>query len=296
MGSKALSLPGGRRLLLDRPIVMGILNVTPDSFSDGGRYTTVERALEHARAMVACGAAIIDVGGESTRPGHTPVPAEEELRRVLPVLRALRAALDVPISIDTSKPAVAEAALAAGADILNDIWGLQDPAMARLAAEAKVPVVIMHNRREPEYPDLLGDIRADLLRGVERLLQAGGRDEQVILDPGIGFGKTYAQNLAVLKHLPAIVDLGYPVLLGASRKSVIGLTLDLPVDRRLAGSLAVAVYGVLRGVAIVRAHDVCETVQALKMVAAIEAADAAATGAGEGPIPGVGAPGPGIDR
>ncbi|MBT9283667.1 MAG: dihydropteroate synthase [Hydrogenibacillus schlegelii] len=296
MRSKALSLPGGRRLLLDRPIVMGILNVTPDSFSDGGRYTTVERALEHARAMVACGAAIIDVGGESTRPGHTPVPAEEELRRVLPVLRALRAALDVPISIDTSKPAVAEAALAAGADILNDIWGLQDPAMARLAAEAKVPVVIMHNRREPEYSDLLGEIRADLLLGVERLLQAGGRDEQVILDPGIGFGKTYAQNLAVLKHLPAIVDLGPPVLLGASRKSVIGLTLDLPVDRRLAGSLAVAVYGVLRGVAIVRAHDVCETVQALKMVAAIEAADAAAPGAGEGPIPGVGAPEPGIDR
>lgn len=266
-----LFLPDGRVVDLSRPLVMGILNVTPDSFSDGGRYVDLERAVEHARSMVACGAAIIDVGGESTRPGYTPVPLEEEKRRVLPVIEALSAAIDVPLSIDTQKAAVAEAALERGAQILNDIQGLRgDPAMARLAAESGAPVVIMHNRREPVYADLLEEVRRDLSDGVERLLAAGGRPEQVILDPGIGFGKTVEQNLLLLKQLDRLSALGYPLLLGASRKSVIGRTLGVPVDERLPGSLAVAVYGVLKGARIVRVHDVCETAQAVKMIAAIE--------------------------
>ena len=262
-------LPGlGRRTL-----VMGILNVTPDSFSDGGLFQDAAKAQAQADALVAEGAALVDVGGESTRPGHTPISAEEEQARVLPVIAALKGRLSVPISIDTYKASTARVALQAGAAIVNDVWGLQrDPDIARVAADHSAPVMIMHNRETIE-PGL--DIVADMLGFFERSLriarEAGIADSEIVLDPGIGFGKSWDQHLEALRRLPEIKALGFPVLVGVSRKSLLGRLHDTetaPRDR-LAGSVAAHVLAATLGADIVRVHDVAQHVEALRVVDAV---------------------------
>jgi|Deesub1362A_J573_1020465.scaffolds.fasta_scaffold00112_75 dihydropteroate synthase len=253
----------------ERTLVMGILNVTPDSFSDGGRYVDPESALERARAMVAQGADIIDLGGESTRPGHEPVGVEEELSRVMPVLSRLVAELDVPVSIDTSKTAVARRALEAGAHLVNDQWALADEGMAELVAEYGVPVVLMHNQRGTEYTDLVGDIIGYFEERMEKAMRAGIVPDRIILDPGFGFGKTPEQNLAVLRRLREFRSLGCPLLIGTSRKSTIGKVLDLPVDDRVEGTAASVAVGIARGADMVRVHDVREMVRVARMTDAI---------------------------
>ncbi|WP_163853018.1 dihydropteroate synthase [Paenibacillus elgii] len=241
-----------------RTVVMGILNATPDSFSDGGRYIDPIAAVARALEMIAQGADIIDVGGESTRPGAPVVSQEEELERVIPVIRALRqAGIDTPISIDTYKAETARQAMAAGASLLNDIWGLQkEPDMARVAVEYGCPIVLMHNRTEAVYANFIQDVIEDLRETVRRAHQAGIRDEQVILDPGIGFAKTYEHNLQLMNYLDRIVSLGYPVLLGTSRKSMIRRALDLPTDDVVEGTAATVALGIAQGCRVVRVHDV----------------------------------------
>lgn len=255
-----------------RTQIMGILNVTPDSFSDGGRYTDLDRAVAHARVMIEQGADIIDIGGESTRPGHEPVDAAEEMERVLPVIRALRAAApDVLISVDTYKAAVAEEGLEAGADLLNDVWGLQrDPVMARVAARHKVPIVVMHNQVGIAYQDLIGDMLAYFRRSLAIAREAGLAEEQVIIDPGIGFGKTPLHNLEVLQRLAEFKVLGRPILLGTSRKSTIGKVLGgLPPEERVEGTAATVALGIAFGAEIVRVHDVLEMKRVAMMTDAI---------------------------
>lgn len=265
-----LNLDGKSFNLDKRTLVMGILNVTPDSFSDGGRHFNLETALQRALQMTAEGADIIDVGGESTRPGSVPVTAEEEAGRVIPVIAAIRSATSVPVSVDTSKAAVAEAALAAGAGMLNDVWGgTKDPEMLNLAARANVPVCLMHNRVEAIYTDVAGEVAAELSGSARAALAAGVKKENIILDPGIGFGKTPQHNLQLLKRLQEITGLGYPVLLGVSRKSVIGKVLDLPVDSRLEGTAATVAYGIMRGVKISRVHDVLAMKRVIRMTEAL---------------------------
>ena len=250
--------------------VMGILNVTPDSFSDGGKYDRLDAALFHAQEMIGEGADLLDVGGESTRPGYTPVSAEEEIARTAPVLEALKARFDIPLSLDTCKSEVAEAGFQAGADLLNDIWGLRrDEKMAGTAAKWGKPCCLMHNRDEAVYEDFLPEMKDDLLKSVRLARAAGIAEDQIILDPGIGFGKTYEQNLSAMKHLEDFCALGYPVLLGASKKSVIGLTLDVPAGQRGAGTIASTVLAVMKGCAFVRVHDVKENVQAVRMTEAV---------------------------
>lgn len=257
----------------ERTLVMGILNVTPDSFSDGGKYNDVERAIQRARELVAAGADMIDVGGESTRPpgvygqGAETVSAEEEKARVLPVISRLSRELDVPISVDTYKAEVAEAAIAHGAHIVNDVWGLKkDPQMAAVVARRHVPVVVMHNRERAQYErPLMREIADDLWESVAIAQKGGIKDEQMILDPGIGFGKTYEQNVEVMHRLEQIAYMGYPVLLGTSRKSLIGETLGLPVDERLEGTGATVAYGIIKGCRIVRVHDVKKMVRVCRM-------------------------------
>ena len=228
----------------EKTYVMGILNVTPDSFSDGGSYTSIDKAMEQAEKMIQQGADIIDVGGESTRPGHVQIGDEEEIKRVVPVIREIKKKFDIPVSIDTYKSVVAKAALEAGADLLNDIWGFRyDEKMAELAAEYDVPVCLMHNRDNLDYDDFMEDVKKDLQISLDIAEKYGVKKENIMLDPGVGFGKTYEQNLMVMNHLEEIVDMGYPVLLGTSRKSVIGLTLDLPVDEREEGTLATRCSG-----------------------------------------------------
>lgn len=249
-----------------KTLVMGILNVTPDSFSDGGKYNFVENAVEHAKAMVADGADIIDIGGESTRPGHKRISVEEEISRVVPAIKALKAELDIAISIDTYKSEVAEAAITAGADIINDIWGAKyDPAIAAVAAKHQVPIILMHNRDDTSYTDFWNEVKNDMEESIRIALAAGVQKDQIWLDPGIGFGKDTQQNIEMMQLLEPFCGLGYPVLLGTSRKSLIGKVLDLPVSERLEGSLATACYGASKGCSIVRAHDVKETVRALKI-------------------------------
>ena len=285
----ALTLRGFTFHWGQRTYIMGILNATPDSFSGDGlaqESDFVAAALARARQMLADGADILDVGGESTRPGSEPVSAEEEIRRVVPIIRALRAETDAVISIDTSKAAVAAAALAAGADIINDVWGLRaDPRLAPLAADAGVPVILMHNRSTPkhaaidpelggryvgvEYDDLMADIRRELGICLEIAHRAGISDEKIILDPGVGFGKTVAQNLELIDRLGEIKAMGYPLLLGASRKSFIGYTLDLPPDQRAQGTAAVTAIGIDRGVDIIRVHDVLINARVARMTDAI---------------------------
>jgi dihydropteroate synthase len=260
----------GRFLPLgERTLVMGILNVTPDSFSDGGRYIDPEDALRRAREMVAQGADIIDLGGESTRPGHTPVGVEEELSRVMPVLTRLMGELDVPVSIDTSKAEVARWALAAGAHIVNDQWALGDEGMAAVVAEYGVPVVLMHNQQGTDYKDLVGDIVGYFEQRIGQAVQAGIAPDRIILDPGFGFGKTPEQNLMVLRRLREFRSLGCPLLIGTSRKSTIGKVLDLPVDERVEGTAATVAVGITHGADIVRVHDVREMVRVARMTDAI---------------------------
>ncbi len=252
-------------------IVMGILNVTPDSFSDGGRFDAVDSALEHAKRMVADGAKIIDIGGESTRPGHTAVTAKEEMARILPVIRAIRKELDVLISVDTFKSEVARAAVEAGAHIINDIWGATyDSEIAKVAAEYKVPIILMHNRQDENYgEDFWGSVKSDLERSIEIARQAGVDDRFIWLDPGIGFAKTHEQNIEMMKNLSNLVDMGYPVLLATSRKRMIGNVLNLPVDERMEGTAATCCYGVDKGCHMVRVHDVLPIARMMKMMDAL---------------------------
>jgi dihydropteroate synthase len=254
----------------NRTYVMGILNVTPDSFSDGGRWAGVDAALRRAETMAAEGAALIELGGESTRPGHTPVSASEELDRVLPVLEALKANVDLPVSLDTSKAEVARAGLAAGADLINDIWGLKgDPGMAGVIAAAGVPCCLMHNRKSQRYGLFFADLMEDLQETLALADRAGLSREKIILDPGVGFAKDQAQNLAVINRLEELHTLGCPLLLGASRKRVIGNVLGLPTDQRLEGTVTTTVFAVLKGCMFVRVHDVAENVRAIRMAEAI---------------------------
>jgi dihydropteroate synthase len=255
----------------ERTLVMGILNVTPDSFSDGGRFNNVESALQHAREMLAEGADLIDIGGESTRPGHEPVTEQEELERVIPVVEALHRELpQVPLSVDTYKAQVAREALKAGAHIINDVWGFKAEApMAEVAAEFGCPVILMHNRHDRNYGDLLADVAADLGECVEIARQAGVRDENIILDPGIGFAKDYTENLQVMRALDELAGLGFPLLLGTSRKRFIRTALDLPVDAVVFGTAATVALGIAQGCQIVRVHDVKEIKQTVRMCDAI---------------------------
>ncbi|OEH92653.1 dihydropteroate synthase [Bacillus solimangrovi] len=245
--------------LMERTWIMGILNVTPDSFSDGGRFNDCERAVQQAHQMVLDGADIIDIGGESTRPGAGKVDVEEELKRVIPKIEAIRAEVDVPISIDTYKSETAEKAIKAGAHIINDVWGAKaDPRMADVAAHYDVPIILMHNRDNKKYGDIIEDMKEDLRESIDIVKRAGVRDERIILDPGIGFAKTYEHNLEVMRRMDELQILGYPFLLGTSRKSFIGLTLDLPVEERMEGTGATVCLGIERGCQLVRIHDVKE--------------------------------------
>lgn len=253
-----------------RTYIMGILNVTPDSFSDGGKYNDIERALVQAEKLVREGADILDIGGESTRPGHVPIGDEEEIRRVVPVIEALKKRYDVPLSIDTYKSAVAEAALESGADLLNDIWGFRhDERCAELAARYDAAVCLMHNRDNTEYHDFMKEVKEDLQTSLAIADKYGIKKQKIMLDPGVGFGKTREQNLMIMNHLEEIAAMGYPVLLGASRKSVIGLTLDLPVEEREEGTIATSVVAAMKGCEYVRVHDVKKNVRALRMTDAI---------------------------
>lgn len=253
--------------------IMGILNVTPDSFSDGGKWNQMDRALLHTEEMIRDGAEIIDIGGESTRPGYQKVITEdEEIERVVPYIRAVREKFNIPVSIDTYKAKVARAAVEAGAGLINDIWGFKgDPKMAETAAALRVPCCVMHNRNLETHPyhNLMEDVLNDLKESIRLGLDAGVRPEHIITDPGIGFGKTLEDNLLVMKHLERLKELGYPILLGTSRKSMIGLTLSLPVEERVEGTVATTVFGVMKGCSFVRVHDVKENYRAMKMTEAM---------------------------
>ncbi|TWT02189.1 dihydropteroate synthase [Planococcus sp. CPCC 101016] len=254
----------------DKTLVMGIMNVTPDSFSDGGKYTEVEQALAHARQMISFGVDIIDIGGESTRPGHVQISDEEEIERIIPVIKAIRQQFDVLISVDTYKSKVADSAIAAGAHIINDIWGAKyDPAIAEVAAKRNVPIILMHNRNDRSYSDFQKNLMDDFKESIQISLEAGVAPENIWLDPGVGFAKSVAQNLEAIKLIGQLTEWGYPILLGTSRKSFIGKIIDAPVDERLEGSLATICYGVTQGCHIVRVHDVKETVRAVRMMDAL---------------------------
>ncbi|WP_123053863.1 dihydropteroate synthase [Clostridium sp. JN-1] len=254
----------------ERTFIMGILNVTPDSFSDGGKFNNLDKALSHAEEMISQGADIIDVGGESTRPNHTPISAQEELSRVIPIIEALKARIEVPISIDTYKGAVAESAVKAGASLINDIWGLKkDKTMASAAAKYQVPCCIMHNRDNKNYDNLMKDIAVDLKESINLALDAGVKRENIIIDPGIGFAKSYEQNLTVMNELEKLKKLGFPMLLGTSRKSFIGKTLNLTTEERLEGTMATTVIGIIKGCDFIRVHDVLQNKRAAIMADAI---------------------------
>ncbi len=262
---------GATQFDLDRRVyVMGILNVTPDSFSDGGKWNRTDAALVHVQQMIREGADIIDIGGESTRPGYTALGKEEEINRVVPVIAAVKARFDIPVSIDTSKADVAEAAIRAGADMINDIWGFRgDGQMARVAAKYQVPSCLMHNRKEAVYEDFMRDVCADLQESIRIAREAGLERENIILDPGIGFAKTQEQNLLLMNRLDVIREMGYPVLLGISRKSMIGAVLGLPVEEREEGTIAANVLGIQKGCSIIRVHDVLKNKRAAQMAQAI---------------------------
>ena len=250
--------------------IMGILNVTPDSFSDGGKFNSLDAALKHTEEMICDGVDIIDVGGESTRPGHIRISEEEEIARVTPVIEAIKRNFDIPVSVDTYKGAVTLAALQAGADLVNDIWGFKyDSKVAEYTAKYEAACCLMHNRNEAVYNDFQKDFLADLQECLAIAKKANIADDKIILDPGVGFGKTYEMNLEIIGHLEIMHELNYPVLLGTSRKSVIGLTLDLPADERVEGTLATTVIGVMKGCSFVRVHDVKENARIIKMTEAI---------------------------
>ncbi|PXV95969.1 dihydropteroate synthase [Lachnotalea glycerini] len=250
--------------------IMGILNVTPDSFSDGGEFNHIDKALKRVEEMILEGVDIIDVGGESTRPGHIPISEQEEIHRVAPVIEKIHKHFDIPISVDSYKAKVAKAGILAGASLVNDIWGLKyDKEMARLIAEEEVTCCLMHNRDNTNYHNFMPDVLMDLEQIIESAKRAGIKQDKIILDPGVGFGKTYEQNLEIINHLDELCGLGYPFLLAASRKSVIGLTLELPVYERLEGTLVTTVMGVLKGCAFVRVHDIKENKRVIKMTKTI---------------------------
>ncbi len=253
------------------PIIMGILNVTPDSFSDGGKWDNIDAALKHTEDMIRDGAKIIDVGGESTRPGYTLISDEEEISRVVPVIEKIKENFDVPISLDTYKTNVARAGVEAGADMINDVWGLKwkDRDMADLVAKSKAAVCIMHNKDNISYSNYVEDVLAELKESIDIAHKAGVNDSQIVVDPGVGFGKDYEQNLLIIKYVDRLKEPSYPVLLGTSRKSVIGLTLDVDKDNRMAGTVATTVIGYERGCSIFRVHDVKENYEALMMAKAI---------------------------
>ncbi|PKQ73077.1 dihydropteroate synthase [Aeromonas sobria] len=262
----------GLSLSLDRPHVMGILNVTPDSFSDGGNFNQIERAIAHARQMVSAGATLIDIGGESTRPGAPDVSEQEELDRVIPVIKRIAAELEVMISLDTSKAGVMREGCQAGAHLINDVRALQEEGALQAAAEARVPVCLMHMQGqprtmqvEPHYDDLLEEVRGFFDERITACMAAGIAREQLLLDPGYGFGKTLAHNYQLLAAQKELLDYGLPLLVGMSRKSMIGNLLGRPVDERLAGSLACALIGMQHGARIIRVHDVRETMDALRV-------------------------------
>jgi len=250
--------------------VMGILNVTPDSFSDGGKFNSVEQAVQHAKEMVANGAKIIDMGGESTRPGYTRVSDEEEIARVVPVIKALVKEIPAILSIDTYKSAVARAAVEAGAHMINDIWGAKaDPEMAKVAAELNVPIILMHNREDESYQNYFNDYMSDLHESISIVKEAGVPDEHILLDPGIGFVKNLKQSMETMQRLEELVEIGYPVLLATSRKRMIGTVLNLPLEERVEGTAATCAYGVMKGCHIVRVHDVKEVARTVKMIDAL---------------------------
>ncbi|AIM16631.1 dihydropteroate synthase [Neobacillus sp.] len=253
-----------------KTIIMGILNATPDSFSDGGKYNRVDLAVERAKEMVANGADIIDIGGESTRPGFEPVSVEEELKRVIPIIEAVSKHVQVPISIDTYKAETARRAIEAGAHIINDVWGAKaDDQMGAVAAKYNVPIILMHNRKDRNYSFFIRDVLNDLYESIAIVKKAGVKDENIILDPGIGFAKDYQENLLMMQNLDKLVMLGYPVLLGTSRKSMIGQALNLPVHERMEGTGATVCYGIQKGCQIIRIHDVKEMSRMAKMMDAL---------------------------
>lgn len=250
--------------------VVGILNVTPDSFSDGGKWNDRDKALRHVADMLQEGADIVDVGGESTRPGYARLSEQEETERVVPVIEAIKSRFDIPVSLDTYKSSVAKAGIAAGADMINDIMGLKyDGGMAQIIAESNSACCLMHNREEAVYDRFMEDVLLDLSESVRLAEEAGIAEDRIILDPGVGFGKTYEQNLEILDCLEQLHAFGYPLLLGCSRKSVIGLTLGLPVYDRLEGTLATTVMAVMKGCSFVRVHDVRENARAIRMTEAV---------------------------
>ena len=251
--------------------IMGILNVTPDSFSDGGKFNQIDAALKHAEEMIRDGADVIDSGGESTRPwGYTKISDEEETGRVVPVIEAVKKEFEIPISVDTYKSGVAEAAAQAGADLINDIWGLKyDARMAEVIAKSGLACCLMHNRDNTEYRNFMEDVKQDLRETIALAKAAGIADDKIILDPGVGFAKSYENNLEVIRRLKEFNELKYPVLLGTSRKSVIGLTLDLPAAERVEGTIVTTVMAVEAGCMFVRVHDVKENHRAIQMAEAI---------------------------
>lgn len=262
---------GSKEFILGkRTYVMGILNVTPDSFSDGGKYNEIELALKKAEELIKDGADIIDIGGESTRPNFATVDVNEEVNRVVPVIKAIKEKFDIPVSIDTYKAKTAEEAIKAGADIINDVWGFKkDKDMAKVAAKYNVPCILMHNRESIPYNNFMKDVLMDLVESVNIALDAGVKRENIILDPGVGFAKSYEENLIVINNLERIKSLGFPVLLGTSRKSMIGLALDLPVDERVEGTLATTVIGIMKGCEFIRVHDVLENKRVCMMTDAV---------------------------
>lgn len=250
--------------------IMGILNVTPDSFSDGGKFNTLDAALFQAEKMIHEGADILDIGGESTRPGYTQITDIEEIERTAPVIEQFKSRFDIPISIDTYKSSVADAALRAGADMVNDIWGLKyDSKMADIVARHNASCCLMHNRQEAQYNNFLTDVLNDMKECIDIALEAGIPRNKILLDPGVGFGKTYEMNLEIIREIHRLKELGYPVLLGTSRKSVIGLTLNLPANERVEGTLATTIYGMMNGCSFVRVHDIKENKRAIQMIKAI---------------------------
>lgn len=263
IGSKEFKING-------HTYVMGILNMTPDSFSDGGRFNRIDAALFHTEEMIKDGADIIDVGGESTRPGYRLISDDEEIDRVIPIIKQIKSRFDIPISLDTYKSKVAYEGIASGADLINDIWGLKyDNNLATVIADAKVPCCLMHNRKEPNYVNYIQDVLDDLTETINIAKSASIANEKIILDPGIGFAKTYENNLEIINKLDILSSLGYPLLLGASRKSFIGQTLKLPLTQRFEGTLVTTVFAVIKGAMFVRVHDVKENLRAVKMAKAI---------------------------
>lgn len=261
---------GNRSFSEQDTYIMGILNVTPDSFSDGGKFNSLENALRHTEDMISDGASIIDIGGESTRPGYTKISDDEEISRVVPIIEAVKKEFDIPVSVDTYKSVVADAALSAGADLLNDIWGFKyDADIAAVAKKHNVPVCLMHNRENENYNSFLEDVLSDLRKSIAIANKAGIDNSNIILDPGVGFAKTLEQNLQIMNHLELLHELGCPILLGTSRKSMIGLTLELPRDERVEGTVATSVIGCMKGAMFIRVHDVKENYRAVKMTKAI---------------------------